>query len=245
MSTILNNRKPMLKITLSILLFSLFHISSQAQSFTADLHLGVANIGAVDLTSLQGYIIENANLPLKSTDSYPARPQFGLSILRKKDVSTFVGFHWLYSSTGGRVAVSDYSGTVTSDQILNTHQLGFSTGQYFKETKLFHPYLGVQLSALLSNLELKDNGRLTNGEQVSSSSTFVAQNVGLHPMVGFKFDQLPVILKLELGYLIQVTQFPFHLKENRDATLSINENEVGPGLSGFRGNISFSFDIFK
>ena len=233
----------MSKSVLSILLFSLLQISAFAQSYTFDVHVGVANINAVDLSSLQKEIIENTNLPLKTTDSYPAHPQFGISFLRSKEDLAFFGLHWIYSSTGGRVDVSDYSGTVRSDQILTNHQLGLSTEQYFSRTKLFHPYIGVQLSALLSNLELKDEVKLTNAESLSSSTTFVAQNVGLHPKVGFKFDQLPVILKLELGYLIQVTDFPFHLKENRDAKLSIDDNQVGPGLSGFRGGISLSFDL--
>src|SRR5690554_4252719 len=154
----------MIKITLSIFLFSLCYITSQAQSYTADIHVGVANIGAVALTSLQGYMIENSNLPLKTTNSYPARPQYGFSILRAKNTSAFIGIHWLYSSTGGRVAVSDYSGIVSFDQILNTHQLGFSWGEYFKKRKLFHPYLDIQVSALISSLELKDSAKLTNGE---------------------------------------------------------------------------------
>ncbi len=213
-----------------------------AQSYSISAKVGVASFTASDLSLLQDEIVSENILPLKKLESFPTQPSLQLSLLRKDKEGNLFGLFWGFTSTGGRVNVRDHTASVTSDQILTNHELGFELEVLLEENRYFRPYIDVQLSALISSIELIDEIKTSGGQSSQNELKLVAQNVGIQPSIGFRFDQLSVPVKMEFGYLIQVTQFPFHLRENRDATLrTSNDIEVGPGLSGIRAGISVEY----
>ncbi len=230
------------------LFFILFAIlilntSLRAQSYSAEVNVGISSIDAIDLNKLQKAFQSGTSLPIKITDSFPARPDFGLSIFKTmaKD-SNKIGLVWNYMTTGGRLALSDYSGGVQSDQILVNHELGIAVELYFAKKLNINPFVQIQVLALFSRLKLNSKVWLTNNDEVSESTIFLSQNAGIKPSVGLSFNQLKMPVKLKVGYLIQVTDFPFYPKENKSAKLKLDDgNQIGPGLSGFRIAVSTEF----
>ncbi|MEQ8524313.1 hypothetical protein [Gracilimonas sp.] len=212
-------------------------IIAQTQSYEAEFSVGYSSTSATDLKKLQAEVISSQNFEYKVTDNFPATPYLNLAIFKNLEDGNRVGLFWRYLSTGGRLTVSDYSGTLTSDQILTNHEIGADLNIYLKEfpQKLVRPFVELQISALLSRLEMKDKAVIINSGEQSESLSLVAQNVAITPSLGFEVIIKNHPIRFKAGYLIEVTQFPFHLKENRDAKLRIsNDNTVGPGLTGLR-----------
>lgn len=225
-------------------LFSLFYASMvYGQSFIYEIGLGYATTSTSDLIALQDEIILNSfDLNLKKTESFPSLPYINLAIKKKDDEGNNLGLFWSYYSTGGRLTVSDYSASVTSDQILNNHEFGVLTEIFVGTNDIYRPYVRFKLSALLSQLKLKDEVSVPEMEAFNESIKFAAQNVAAAPGLGILFNQFKYPIKAELSYLFQVTNFPFHLIEERDAKLELsNGNKVGPGLTGFRFGIGMQF----
>lgn len=221
----------------------LFAAKAIAQNYSIDVKFGFASFTAQDLTLLQDEIIRIASIPFAKVSSFPSRPALHVSLTKPDQKGNNFGVSWGYTSTGGRLAVSDHTASVTSDQILTNHEIGIELEVFMEQKKFFKPYIDFRLFAILSSIELIDRVKITGGQSSEEELNLVSRNAGIQPSVGLEFDQLPAVIKLEFGYLIQVTQFPFHLRENRDATLSVNGIEVGPGLSGIRAGISVRFDL--
>ncbi|MEX0845973.1 MAG: hypothetical protein WD022_11870 [Balneolaceae bacterium] len=212
-----------------------------AQNFEAEIAVGYSSYATKDLIRFQDEIISGNRLSFKTTDRFPAQPYLQITVAKIMGDGNRVGFFWGYLSTGGRLTVSDYSGEVSSDQILINHELGVNLNLYIEDLKSekIAPFFQMKISALLSRLELFDQAHLSNGESYKEELTLIAQNASITPSIGLDTNIISTPLRVTVGYLIQVTEFPFHLRENRDAKLRISgDNTVGPGLTGLRVSVS-------
>lgn len=227
-----------LKLLFSLFIPFLLITAVKAQKYTLTPKIGYANYSTVDLTAFQDYLILSNSISFDKTDTFPARPYLQLILTKNLKDGNQAGVFMGYLSTGGRVAASDYSGKVTSDQILTNFELGFNLDIYLEKEKYFTPFIQAQLTALLSELELIDHVEITDGEKFNEEISMVSENIAFSPSFGLQFHKLAIPLKLTVGYLIQVTDFPFHLRENRNATLRVEGNHINPGLSGIRIGIS-------
>lgn len=221
------------------LLFSIVGIllveSISAQEYSFDVNIGYTSASTYDLRLLQDELISDSSFPLKKTDSFPDRPYLELGVNKADLKGNLTGLYWNYHTTGGRVALSDYSASLSSDQILSNHELGLKVRVFLKRNSSIKPFFIMKAAAVFSQLEFVDQVSIPSGESVSESLIFRSQNAILRPSLGIKLTSFKVPIVFDFSYLFQVTNFPFHVKENRDAKLQISgDNQVGPGLSGFR-----------
>lgn len=226
-----------------LLIFILLAASQQAysQKYEADIAIGYSSYSTTDLKRLQDEITSDNSFSFKATDRFPSQPYLQLTIAKKMNDGNRIGLFWGYLSTGGRITVSDYSGEILSDQILMNHELGMNLNLYLPELKSEKaaPFVQIKISALLSRLELNESVYLSSGENFEDKLTLIAQNVAITPSIGFETQIMRFPMRVAAGYLMQVTEFPFYLRENRDAKLRISgDNTVGPGLTGLRIGIS-------
>ena len=206
--------------------FAAIPVSGQVKKYGIELSIGYSSTSATDLKRFH-----------KITDDFPATPYLNLAIFKNLEDGNRVGLFWRYLSTGGRLTVSDYSGTLISDQILTNHEIGADLNIYLKDFRqeMVWPFVELQISALLSKLEVKDKALIVNSGKQSETLSLAAQNVAITPNIGFEVRLKKFPVRFKAGYLIEVTPFPFYLKENRDAKLrTSNDNTVGPGLTGLR-----------
>ncbi len=225
------------------LIFILLAALQQAysQKYEADIAIGYSSYATTDLKRLQDEITLDNSFSFKATDRFPSQPYLQLTIAKKMNDGNRIGLFWGYLSTGGRITVSDYSGEILYDQILMNHELGMNLNLYLTELKSEKgaPFVQIKISALLSRLELNESVYLSSGENFEDKLTLIAQNVAITPSIGFETQIMRFPIRVAAGYLMQVTEFPFHLRENRDAKLRISgDNTVGPGLTGLRIGIS-------
>lgn len=231
---------PSLTVLLMLMLF--LQNSAYSQGFKVSTSLGYATFNLSEMETLQNQIISNSNLPLKKTDTFPAQPYYQIQLLRETKSKNAIGIFVGFTSTGGRVTASDFSGRVNSDQLLSSYQVGLHTEKIFEKKGILTPFFQAQLSILFSNLKLKDEVIFTNSNNVETTS-FTSQNVAIEPTIGIQTNFLPVPFKFGIGYLTNLTDFPLHLRGNKDATIRVNNSEVGANLSGFRFVISSGLGI--
>lgn len=226
----------MIKAKLFFPLVCLFLVESiVAQEYIFNISIGHASTSTYDLLLLQDEIISGSSLPLKKTDSFPDKPFLELGVNKLDSKGGLTGIYWNYHTTGGRVAVSDYSATVNSDQTLSNHELGLKVKVLIKQNSIVTPYFSMKAAAVFSQLELTDRISIPEGQSSSKSLIFLSQNAVLRPEIGLNLNTFKIPIIFNLSYLFQITQFPFYLKENRDAKLQISENnQIDPGLSGIR-----------
>lgn len=227
-----------MKVTITFIVFTLwFHgIQLNAQDFVLEAGIGVASVSANELIKLQDEIISaQPGLGLQKTDHFPSYPYIHFAIKKYDFKQNLFGIFWNYHTTGGRVAISDYSASVTSDQILNTNELGFLLEILLRDKEKYQFYINTHLSALFSRLILNDKVTIPDFESSSESLELSAINGAITPGIGLAITSFKMPVNFELNYLIQVTEFPFHLLDNRNAKLILNNNEqVSSGLTGIR-----------
>ncbi|HEX6983073.1 MAG TPA: hypothetical protein VF181_09955 [Balneolaceae bacterium] len=190
------------------------------------------------MEKLQNQIISASDLPLKITDSFPNQPYYKIQLTRKITSSEGVGIFGGFFSTGGRVTASDYSGRVTSDQLLSCYQVGIHYEKMVNENSRITPFIQTQLSILSTRLKLKDEIIFANGSRAEEITLLTAQNVAIEPVIGVEINMLPFPLRFGVGFLFNITDFPLHLKGNKDAKLRINGSYFSANLSGIRLSIS-------
>lgn len=213
----------------------------RAHGYEIEFIAGYSAYTSENLKTFQNDIISQNPLSLKATDRFPSRPYLQLALNWYRRDGNRLGFFMGYHSTGGRLAVSDYSGKVISDQILTNIELGMTLNVYLRKLKSKHvtPFMGAKMAAALSRLELKDMAYLVNGEKYKDKLTLNAENLTFTPSLGLETSVYDFPLRISAGYLIQVTALAFHLQDSWNAKLRMSDDtKVIPGLSGFRFSIS-------
>ncbi|MEO1022267.1 MAG: hypothetical protein AAFW89_06960 [Bacteroidota bacterium] len=216
-----------------------------AQKMVLEPYVGIGLHSFDDVTLLQDQLSVINGVQLPSVDRFPERPAFRLYVYRetqKELIGVFLGM----SSSGARSALSDANGGATVDQIITNYELGFFVELPFgiqpdivRDRYLF---FRMQVSALLSTLEIENSVFVSNGSRTIAKERFAAQNAVITPSLGYRFQVKGQPFILSAGYALQVTNFPFHLMNERDFTLQLNQNnDVGVGFSGLQFGLSAPF----
>lgn len=230
----------------SFILLILLCTSAFSQEFSIGLRAGLGSYSMNGLTQFQNYRAAQVPFEMKMTDSYPITPFYrGEVALNKMKYIDKIALFYGFFSTGARSTISDYSGRVDMDAVINGNQLGLNIQKDLYSQGTLSAGVYAEGGYLFSKLKTKDNLNIVFPEEISEvqENSLVASGFTAEPGIQVCYHLNPLILQLSLGYLIDFSK-DLHLKGNKDMVLGIYNDPVSPQWSGLRFSLQASF-IFK
>lgn len=227
---------------ISLISLILFWQSTLAQTYiTTD--IGIATYSMSDLKILQKNIFDNPPVKLNVVQIFPPFLLYKIGLKHYQNSNLILGGEVLFTSTGGRIVYSDFSGSIKGDQLVNVFSVGPKVGYKISQSNKF----GLEIESLATfdytNLELK-NSLIVGSQTNSSSEKFVAYGVSLHPRFNFNYSFKFIVIYAYLGGQITVIQNPFIWKEDNESQISIDgKNGLKPQWSGLRSGIGIGFKL--
>jgi hypothetical protein len=197
-----------------------------------------------DLDHLQELRLESSWIPLKTTESYPASLNYHVEM--GKYLNSFIS-KWAicygYGSTGARSTVSDYSGRYDLDAVISNHRLGLTLEHIFAKAKKWEYGTYFEAGYIYSRLKTRDLFYLTYPVETWYEVDYDFIAYGGYGECGLILDYKYKFLmaKLNLGYFFDI-QGGFHLKDNKEMQLYLENNKLRPQWDGLR--MSFQINIF-
>jgi hypothetical protein len=68
--------------------------------------------------------------------------------------------------------------------------------------------------------------------------------LGLDPMISLAYKVQRLSISIDGGYHLTFSK-PFHLKDNSDAILRVNNKQVSPDWSGYRLGVTLGYVLFS
>jgi len=205
--------------------------------------VGVGSYRMSDMPLLQDYFKNESEVGLEVTSSFPSYLFYQILYTYSLSKSEF-GLGLRYASTGGRLATSDYSGSLAHDQLLQLYSIGISYGGVIAEpTEKMK--IGFRWFAYydLSNLKVKSTLKIGQEEQ-SEEIGFTSSGFSLLPLLLFDYQLIrPISVFINAGYELNIKNQVFRLKENQDAILSVPDGEISPDWTGYRFSLGIIYAI--
>lgn len=232
----------MKKLTLVFFLLLLFGgpvRGQKAGEFSARYMAGWASYGMGDLKDL--YRATHANLPFRPriTADFPAYYYYQIQILYCPVQDFKLGLSYGGTSTGGRSAYGDYSGTYYFDQRISSAEWGVLAQYQLLSWRSFSLNPGFSVTAVFSDHKIEERLEIYDYKDsflLSSSAT----GAGFKPFVGLSWRFRFVELMAEAGYLIYTGS---GLEEDGEKVLNSRGDEIEPGWSGCRLGLGLGINI--
>ena len=223
-------------LTCTFALMVLFSFS-QHLSFGAGIGYGTYSMGT--LKDFQAWRLQQTALPLKTTENYESSPFYRAEIaLNDWGFLDKIGVFYAFSSTGARSTVSDYSGRVDFDALINGNQLGVAFQKDFYSENNWSAGFYMDGSWLLSSLKMTDYLELVSPSKIvqKESYRFEAKGFSAEPGLALKYKMKPLVLQISLGYLLDFSG-KLYLEDTKEQWLAVDRTAVEPQWSGLRGAV--------
>lgn len=232
----------MKKITITCLLF-LIAVASFPQRLSVGVGGGYGSYSMGTLKEFQSWRLQQSGLPLKTTDNYPVAPFYRAEVA----LSNWLGFDkigvfYAFNSTGARTTMSDYSGRVNLDALINGNQLGLTIHKDFSYMGPLSMGAFVDGSLLLSSLRATDYLKLEAPANVTQKDSYDlrAKGYSVEPGFAVKYVIKPIVFQLTLGYLLDFSG-KLYVKGSKNQWLQIDRTVIEPDWSGLRMGLQCAF----
>lgn len=218
-------------------------LSSFPQRLSVGVGVGYGSYSMGTLKEFQSWRLQQSSLPLKTTENYPIAPFYRAEVaLRDFWFFDKLGLFYAFSSTGARSTMSDYSGRVNLDALINSNQLGLTLQKDFFHVGPLSMGVYVDGSWLISSLQANDYLKLEEPANTSEKETydFRAKGYSVEPGIAMKYGIKPLVFQLTLGYLLDFSG-KLYTKGNKNQWLQINQTVIEPEWSGLRLGLQCAF----
>ena len=188
------------------------------------------------LKEFQAWRLQQSGLPLKTTENYPIAPFYRAEIaLCNFWIFDRLGLFYTFSSTGARTTMSDYSGRVTLDALIDGNQLGLSLQKDLSQVGPVILGVYVDGSRMLSSLRTTDYLKLEEPANTAQKDSydFRAKGYSVEPGIAVKYQLNPLEFQLTVGHLLDFSG-KLYSKSNKNQWLQVNQTEIKPEWSGLR-----------
>jgi hypothetical protein len=212
-------------------------IAATAQ-FNISFNTGIATFTMSDLKNSQMRVQNSLPVKAKVISSFPAFWIYNGNMKWIFDNGIIIGADGSYTSTGGRVYYSDYSGKIIYDQTLIGYSVSTFIGKAFKlkdESLTLQCYLmvGTTYTKYEDQYSEQSEPNESYGLDLSGSSHFLQPVVNLSKRFGF------VAANINVGYY--QTAVPGNLSASFSGTQQSNDYSFTADWSGLRLGCGASF----
>lgn len=203
--------------------------------------MGYGTYAMGDMKLVQSDYRRNVGVWAKATDEFPAYFQRGLLVSLHLTEQNRISLLFEQGSTGGRLAYEDYSGSLRLDQLLRYTSFGGILGREHRLNGISLMY-GLESTVILSSFRMELSMQV-DGDSYTNSEDFKAVGLGAKPMLAIGYHYKRFLPRLSIGYLINHSQKPFHLKNDELSVLMLQNQELAPDWSGLRLTLSLGYTI--
>lgn len=230
---------------LGIFLFLTISVSLAQTTISGKIGYGFYSMG--DLKKYQQVRLTSmTDVPVKIVDNFPPYINYKafVSIPRHAD-RTKLRLYYGFQTTGSRISLTDYSGKLTFDMIVNGHMLGVEMEPV---TTVLLNVINVRMLICVGTtttfLKLKD--QLSVGDQkVEDSYLFCSHGLDVEPGIRADYKYKRMSFGLSFGYL-QDINLTFYKKGSPKTKLGYSSYDlVKPNWAGIRTGIEISVDLFN
>jgi hypothetical protein len=197
----MNDRMKMIRIYLVMAtLMVITDVSAQRywQRVDIALNVGYATFKMTDLKQIQEEQLSYMPVDAKITNSFPGYLNYSLDAVFY-DSTYFVGVLLGHTSTGGRINTTDYSGSITYDQLVTMNYNGLVAAKKIATTKIGNLFIGTNLMTYFNKAKF-DYTEIVLGESATSSYTLESFNVVIGPFLQLHKRIRKIFLKASAGY---------------------------------------------
>jgi hypothetical protein len=162
------------------------------------LNFGYATFKMTDLKHIQEEQLSNMPVDAKITNSFPGYLNISVDAVFY-DSTYFVGVLLGHTSTGGRINYTDYSGSITYDQLVTMNYNGLVAATKIATTKIGNLFIGTNLMMYFNKGQF-NYSEIILGESATSSYTLESINVALGPFLQLHKRIGKIFLKASASY---------------------------------------------
>lgn len=226
----------------SFLFLLIVPLTVKAQ-FTVSGSVGYGSFRMHDMKLFQKELKNGFPVNAQITSSFPSFWFYELSAIRSHDEFT-VGGSAYYTSTGGRIYYSDYSGMVASDQLLNAFGItAIFGGTISSENKKLSLTGDLRPGIVRTNLDLIFKEEISSPRQTTKLS-FHSFGFTFQPTLTLNGKLGRFGLNILAGYQLGIAG-KLYYEDDKEAFLTHGNDdaEVKVDWSGFRTSVGLSFDL--
>lgn len=231
------------KINLLIPFIILLTLASATGQVRLSFSMGYGNYNMEDMKDVQKILNQIGTIELKSLTSFPPYYQFdgGINYDTKKGFIT--GLLVGYGSTGSHSNYSDYSGSITADQLIHYKSITLACGLTSKSDGPWQYSFDLKPAIYLNKLKIVLIQKIGT-EQSEDNVNFKSYNITLQPTASMRrsFGSFGVLAFV--GYNINVKGGKLALEDDKNAYLVNNSNDPAiANWSGFRVGIGTTLSL--
>lgn len=176
----------------------------------------------------------------KITNSFPGYMNIGIDAVFY-DSTYFVGTMFGHTSTGGRINYTDYSGSITMDQLVKMNYNGLVGALRIASTKAGNIFIGTNLITYFNKVELKSSQSVL-GESNAQTTKLQSLNIAIGPFVQLHKRLGKFFVKGSVGY-------EFHIgmdlvKDSGEKYVSSSLEYVKVNADGLRAGIGVGYAVY-
>ena len=206
-----------------------------AQHTSIRLRMGQGWYRMEELRGLHEDFIEMSSpLAVKSTSTFPAHLNTQLQFVNHSPNGRAAGgFVWSHSSTGGRLAYSDHTGELLSDQLLRTEGIGGFFECALPVTSHVFVVPNAQLLMTFTSLEAEEYLSVY-GHSSSATAVFNAIGAGMSLGMALRYQRKSWSVEANLGYHLSTAEGFYGVDESAKLVRTANQASVSPQWDGLR-----------
>lgn len=184
---------------ISVLLLLALMVGAKAQQIDLLFTGGFAGSSMDDMKKLNSTVQQYLPFNTEMTSNFPTTPQFGGIFIVHFGKIYGLGFQYAFSSTGSRLAASDYSGSYHFDNVITGHSIGLVNNFRAFCYKNFGIDLQLNLGTVLSSIKLKEDYTISD-TSMTTSAKYTSQGFYIEPRIMFDYGWKLLKTGIYLGY---------------------------------------------
>jgi|GEM_PF-4225178 len=225
-------------LTLIILQFVLC-LSAQAQEkSTLIFRIGMGSYAMKSQKLFQNDFSKRLDIPFRKVHEFPNFPTYGGALGFRISAAASVGLWGEFSSTGGRIHYSDYSGHALMDQVLTSFQAGPYIQLRLNVSDSWPFYFTAHGSVATTTENIKSEFKI-GSQSVKEQIRLTATNIGFRP--GLMLGHPVGVFNFQFGLGAEI-QSARELTDNKENVLKTSDRkELTAQWSGWRMTLGVGF----
>lgn len=235
----------MLKIffVLTIIICTTGFVSAQrfGQHIDLSINAGYATFNQHSLKDFQQEVLSEMPVQGKILSSFPGYLNYSIDAIFF-DSTYFVGVMMGHTSTGARIQYTDYSGSITYDQVVKMNYFGLVAAKRILSTRYGNVFLGMDLLAYRNSVEF-EYSEVVLDQLYKSSISLKSLNLALGTFIQIHKRFGNFLVKGSGGYEFHMAK-DLYYEESGQTFLTSSGETLKVNADGLRFSLGIGYSVY-